>query len=55
MHIKPVYFSRDCIGPVHVKKENDKMADDMRQQPAQLGDAMPDANVEQNAEMQPNA
>jgi hypothetical protein len=39
----------------YVKKENDKMADDMRQQPAQLGDAMPDANVEQNAEMQPNA
>lgn len=39
----------------YVKKENDKMADEMRQQPQTLGAEMPDANVEQNAEMQPNA
>ena len=39
----------------YVKKENDKMADDMRQQPQALGAEMPDANVEQNAEIQPNA
>jgi len=39
----------------YVKKENDKMADDMRMQSSSVGEAMPDANVEQNAEIQPNA
>jgi len=39
----------------YVKKENDKMADDMRIQQSSIGEAMPDANVEQNAEIQPNA
>jgi len=39
----------------YVKKENDKMADEMRIQPSAMGEAMPDTNVEQNAEIQPNA
>jgi hypothetical protein len=37
----------------YVKKENEKMADDMRPTET-LGAVMPDANVEQNAEVQPN-
>jgi hypothetical protein len=39
----------------YVKKENDRMADDMRQQPQSQGTEMPDPNVEQNAEAVPNA
>jgi len=39
----------------YVKKENDKMADEMRMQPPSMSEAMPDANVEQNVEAQPNA
>jgi hypothetical protein len=38
----------------YVKKENDKMADEMRMQP-QSDDGMPDTNVEQNVEAAPNA
>ena len=37
----------------YVKKENERMADDMRQTTT-VGEAMPDANVEQNAEMEGN-
>lgn len=36
----------------YVKKENERMSDDMRS--TQTSNAMPDANVEQNAEMTPN-
>jgi hypothetical protein len=38
----------------YVKKENDKMADEMRMQPPS-DDGMPDTNVEQNVEAAPNA
>lgn len=37
----------------YVKKENEKMADDMRSVQT-VGGMMPDANVQQNAEAQPN-
>jgi hypothetical protein len=37
----------------YLKKENERMADDMRQT-SQTGEGLPDPNVEQNAEAEPN-
>ena len=43
----------ESLGSDYQNKENEKMADDMRSVQT-VGGMMPDANVQQNAEAQPN-